>query len=357
MAITKRYRNGKNGYVTPYLDYHYEGKRWTETLTHLKYKAGQNLTLVEKHDAKEKKQLLQRIVKEKELKLLMGDYEIIQKTTNKEDFIAYLENYIKNYPSKNDARIYTSMYNWFKRFAGKSRVFAFEIDEAYLRRFLKYLEANLNYETPLTYFKKLRKVIRLATKENLFRTDPSMGIQVKINETRSKDILTQKEIELLISAQCPNIQVKNSFIFALYTGLRFVDINLLTWKNITDNNLSFIQHKTNEPVSMPLHPTAIRCMGKKKAPSEKIFCLPSHTGCLKSICKWVKNAEIDKHITFHTARHSFGSNLVENGVDISVTARLLGHKSLKHTMRYVRTSPTLKLNAINTLPIFSTTQK
>lgn len=356
MAITKRLRKGKDGYVTPYLDYHYEGKRWTETLTHLKYKA-ERPSLTEKLDAKEKKMLLQKIVKEKELKLLVGDYEIAQKNTYREDFMVYLENYMKNYPTKNDARIYASMFNWFKKFAGKPRVFAFEIDEAYLRRFLKYLEANLNYETPLTYFKKLRKVIKLATKENLFKTDPAVGVQVRKHDSRDKDTLTAKEIELLINANCPNGQVKNSFIFALHTGLRFVDINLLTWKNVTNNNLTFIQHKTNVPVSMPLHPNAIECMGKKKLLNEKIFCLPSHTACLKSIRKWVQNAGIDKHITFHVGRHSFGSNLVENGVDISVTARLLGHTSLKHTMRYVRTSEALKVNAINALPIFSTTQK
>ena len=83
---------------------------------------------------------------------------------------------------------------------------------------------------------------------------------------------------------------------------------------------------------------------------ELIFNLPSHTMCLKSLRNWVKKAGINKHITWHCARHSFAVNILNNGANIKVLASLLGHSSIKHTEKYTRAVDSLKEQAINTLP-------
>ena len=81
-----------------------------------------------------------------------------------------------------------------------------------------------------------------------------------------------------------------------------------------------------------------------------IFKLPSYTMCIKSIQRWVKSAGINKHITWHCARHSFGTNLLSNGANIKTVASLLGHSGLKHTEKYTRAVDSLKRDAINSLP-------
>lgn len=45
---------------------------------------------------------------------------------------------------------------------------------------------------------------------------------------------------------------------------------------------------------------------------------------------------IRKHITFHTARHTYATMLLTLGVDLYTVSKLLGHTSIKHTQRYAK---------------------
>ena len=55
-------------------------------------------------------------------------------------------------------------------------------------------------------------------------------------------------------------------------------------------------------------------------------------------------------VLFHTARHSFAVNILNNGANIKTVASLLGHSGLKHTEKYTRAVDSLKEAAINSLP-------
>ena len=45
---------------------------------------------------------------------------------------------------------------------------------------------------------------------------------------------------------------------------------------------------------------------------------------------------IDKHITSHTARHSFSTNMLEKGARLELVSELLGHSSVKTTEIYAK---------------------
>ncbi|MBK6330461.1 MAG: tyrosine-type recombinase/integrase [Bacteroidetes bacterium] len=63
--------------------------------------------------------------------------------------------------------------------------------------------------------------------------------------------------------------------------------------------------------------------------------------------------KIEKHISWHCGRHSFGTNLIGFGVDVSIASKLLGHTTLANTQRYVRVNDQMKASAISKFPSIS----
>jgi integrase/recombinase XerD len=133
--------------------------------------------------------------------------------------------------------------------------------------------------------------------------------------------------------------------------LRWIDVKPLKWGaiDLKEKNFSIIQSKTEIEVKNPLNDTAIKLLGEPGKPANRVFELPTANGANKTLKAWVKRAKIDKEITWHNARHSFGTNLILNEVEVLTASKLLGHTSLKHTYRYVDTAKDLKAKATNKL--------
>lgn len=291
----------------------------------------------------------------------------MRKKEKKVSFFAFYEDYVQNY-TKKDVRNIRLALTRFKSFLLESKKYGGyannlrpeQIDRDMIAAFTEYLQANSKGEGGLTIYKRFKKVIKYAVEHDIMRKNPCDGITIRVDEnTLTKDVLSMEEIAQLIQTHCKqeNPNIRKAFIFCLNTGLRFCDVRELVFENVdyANKRLHFEQNKTrghskSSHVEIPLRDDLLRLIGKhEKDKGGLIFPLPSHTMCLKALRHWVAKAGIDKHITWHCARHSFAVNILNNGANIKTVASLLGHAGLKHTEKYTRAVDRLKEEAINTL--------
>jgi site-specific recombinase XerD len=54
-----------------------------------------------------------------------------------------------------------------------------------------------------------------------------------------------------------------------------------------------------------------------------------------AIKKWIKEAGLSLKITFHNARHSFGTNLSSNDVDAYKITKMMGKSNMAQANRYI----------------------
>ena len=231
--------------------------------------------------------------------------------------------------------------------------------------FTEYLQKRFKGEGAHTLFARFKKVIKAAIEDDIMLKNPCNGVIIKIdNGAIKKDILSLEEIDKMWNThyEGESPEIRRGFMFCLYSGLRFCDVIELKYSNVDYSNklLKFEQAKTKghssaSNVVIPLSEALLKLIGEpteEQTRESLIFPLPTHNMCLKALRHWTKRAGIEKHITWHCARHSFAVNILNNGANIKTVASLLGHSGLKHTEKYTRAVDSLKEAAINSLPDF-----
>ena len=136
--------------------------------------------------------------------------------------------------------------------------------------------------------------------------------------------------------------------------MRYSDIIQLRWLHLIYNKEGIFidkqMQKTKERLVLPLNDTAISFLPSKGGSKEPVFNLPRSLSTTEIYLKvWTEFAGIDKHVTFHTARHSFAVNILSSGGDIYTLSRLMGHKRVSTTQIYADILDTTKKRTIDLL--------
>jgi integrase len=136
-------------------------------------------------------------------------------------------------------------------------------------------------------------------------------------------------------------------------GLRASEVLSLRVQDIDSSRMLLWvrQGKGNKDRGVPLSPAlldALRAHWQRLRPKTWLF--PGHTpsgqrslGALQRVIRRaVAAAGFTKKVSLHTLRHSYATHLLEAGVDLLTIQRLLGHRDLQTTARYVHlTAPHL----------------
>ena len=324
----------------------------------------------ERQHNKETLELAERIryEKEQQFKESLTGYRL--KPNKIINFLDYFQTYIDGY-SKKDIRMIEMALRRFKDFLNNNKKYSIygeyikpeQLNKDMMIDFVAYLKSRSKGEGAKSVYQRFKKVINYAIEHGIMANNPCKGVSIVVDEhVLRKDVLSLAEIEQMINTHYDgeNPNVRNAFIFCLYTGLRFCDVSKLTYDSIDYSNmlLRFEHNKTEghskkSGVILPLNEGLLPIIGEPKTdkPAEElVFNLPTHESCNKSIKRWGKRAGITKHITWHCARHSFAVNILNNGANIKTVGSLLGHSGLRHTEKYTRAVDELKKEAINSLP-------
>jgi site-specific recombinase XerD len=326
-------------------------------------------TPIERQQNKETLDLAKKIRFERGQQLLESTEGYRLKKDRNINFLDYFVAYIEHY-TKKDIRMVRTAYKRFVDFLSETpeyknfakRIKPEQIDKEMVLAYTEYLQSRSVGEGAHSIYARFKKVVNDAIEHDVMIKNPCHGIVIKVdNGTLKKDVLSVDEIQCLISTHYTgeNNEIRRAFILCLYCGLRWCDVKDLTFANIDYSNhlLKFEQNKTKghssaSGVVIPLNDGLVNLIGKPTDNNRdaKIFTLPSHNMCLKALRHWVARAGIEKHITWHCARHSFAVNILNNQANIKTVASLLGHSGLKHTEKYTRAVDSLKKQAIDSLP-------
>ena len=245
-----------------------------------------------------------------------------------------------------------------------------DVTKDFCRGFIAYLrsaknqvskerEEIISQNTAYCYQHVLSASFNKAVSEGLLPKNPfsQLTAKEKIPMAESdREFLTIDELKRLAEADCPNKAVKQAFMFSCFTGLRISDIRQLRPENIKKSAddkglyIDVVMQKTKRKVTVPLSKEALQWLPETPRPDEPYFKLPKATPALGvNIKKWCKNAGIDKHVTFHSSRHTFGTTMLTLGADLYTTSKLMGHADVSTTTVYAKIIDQKKVDSIHLL--------
>ena len=249
----------------------------------------------------------------------------------------------------------------FKEFLNKDKLFFDELNIELLIKFENFLlnERNLSKRTVVNYMIIIRTIFNLAITKSVTNTQfypfGKGKYQIRFPETRKiglniDEIRILENINGLTNAQQYALDVwLISFYFA---GIRVSDVLKLKWKDFLDDRLHYRMGKNNKLVSLKVPSKVLNILNKIDRNVNSIYLFKEledvNVADEKLIRTRIKTATrnfnrrleivaekagIDKKISMHIARHSFG-NISGDKIPIQMLQKLYRHSSVTTTILY-----------------------
>jgi len=208
------------------------------------------------------------------------------------------------------------------------------------------------------YYNKLNAVFNEAVSRNLIEYNKIAG-KLKglgVKETqRDKDYLTANEVRSIISLNISNEkhnEVRKAFIFCCYTGITRKQVFDLTYSQISkENKLKYFRTKTGKFNTVDLHPKALEQIHSSVMDiNGKVFPNLTYSTMNEHLAHILKPLQLNKDITFHSARRTLSTLLYIEGVNLKTIQEILDHSNISTTQLYVKSINALKTSAISKLP-------
>lgn len=302
--------------------------------------------------------------------------------TRKLSFLIYCEDMAAEYEANGQTSCAVLMRSAVKRmtaYKGKNITFN-HIDKEFLIGFIEYLNSDIRdfdkeskdkkrKPKPLSevykeaLFARIMVALNKAERDGIIVKNPGKDIDRKLKphaEQKSRCYLTLDEIQKIIDTEYkPDNDIKPAFLFCCFSGLRYSDVQKLTWGEITVSPEGYAQietnmQKTGKDITIPLSDNALKWLPERSgqpSASRIFYKLPDQvTNADVRLRTIIKKAGITKHVTFHVARHTFATLTLTYGADLYTVSKLLGHSNIRTTQIYAKIVDESKRKAVNLIP-------
>ncbi|MEO1033410.1 MAG: site-specific integrase [Bacteroidota bacterium] len=238
-----------------------------------------------------------------------------------------------------------------------------EIDEPFLRQFMSHLRTNRNLSersiiNNLVVIRTIyNQAIKLGIVDQRLYPFGANKIRIKFPETEKIGLTIEEIIKLenLKRLTKPQKHALNVWLFSFYfAGMRLGDVLQIKWSDIYDNRLHYRMNKNLKLLSIKIPEKVIPILKQyqKDKTFDNDFIFPemkkadltdpkdiynkTKTATKKFnryLSQLASKAKIDKKITMHIARHSFG-NISDDKIPIKMLQKLYRHSSITTTINY-----------------------
>lgn len=251
----------------------------------------------------------------------------------------------------------------FLNFAGTNQLYFQDIDENFLKRFMTHLKIERkNSERSIvnnliiirTFF---NRAIREGYVDQKFYPFGRGKIKIKFPESKKIGLSVEdvKKIEELDNLTSQENHARNIWLFSFYNaGMRVGDVLEIKWSDIIDNRIIYRMSKNSKNLSLKINDKVKNILKqyKKDKQGNNDFIFPefkkaninskedllrkkktANKKFNKYLSQIAKRAEIDKKITMHIARHTFG-NISGDSIPIQMLQKLYRHSNISTTINY-----------------------
>ena len=198
---------------------------------------------------------------------------------------------------------------------------------------LKKVYKNASYAS---YMAKLKTIVKFAIDNGKLTVNPFSTFKIQ-RDKPNIEVLSEKEINgIKIGDFGTSLnKVRDCFLFQLYSGLSFIDLEHLRKEDIQENNGVYFIRKNR--IKSGVEYTAVLLPGAIELLEKYDYCLPVISNQKTNI--YLHQIErvlgLNKSLHSHIARHTYAYLLLNKlGVRAETTARALGHTSPKTTLRF-----------------------
>ena len=200
----------------------------------------------------------------------------------------------------------------------------------------------------------IRTYYRFLSSENILDENPVLLINNPKLPKKLPDVLSEKEISLIINAIQESSQFyqrDKAIIELLYScGIRVTELCNLEMSNLfIDEDLIRVMGKGNKERLLPLGVRSKKYLDDyikhsrnshiKKSVSSFVFVSRNGNQLTRAMIniilnKWTQVSGLKKSVSPHKLRHSFATHLLEGGADLRFVQALLGHSDISTTQIY-----------------------